>query len=264
MNPLSPVTYYLRHKRQTLLVIGLVALMTLGVCIMVRLLDTVPESYQTAANYLTRVNLVFANGPDLDPGVAAQIRSHPQIAQIIPEKGLNISLPPLISEHHFFGVSEADMLTLVEIFDLRLKEGWLPRARTNEFAVTTEMASAMGIQIGDQIDSSVGKDISGESWYLSIPAPLELVGIMESTGRETSIRMGLVSYEYVDNHELFGPPWVPGLILIPQEGRTTEVENFLENDIVSQNVNVITYKKITERTASLSTFFYLLFGLIDV
>jgi len=31
MNPLSPLTYYRRHKRQTLLLVGLVSLMTLGV-----------------------------------------------------------------------------------------------------------------------------------------------------------------------------------------------------------------------------------------
>ena len=58
---------------------------------MVRLLDSVPESYKTAANYLTRINLVFANGPVLDPGVAAQIRTHPGVALVIPEKGLEIS-----------------------------------------------------------------------------------------------------------------------------------------------------------------------------
>jgi hypothetical protein len=44
MNPLSPLTYYLRHKRQTLLLVGLVSLMTLGVFAMVRLLDSVPEN----------------------------------------------------------------------------------------------------------------------------------------------------------------------------------------------------------------------------
>jgi len=264
MNPLSPYTYFRRHKRKTLLLAGLVSLMTLGVCLMVRLLDSVPESYETAENYLTRVNLVSANGPVLDPGIAAQIRTHSGVAQMITEKGLDISLPPVISMHHFFGVSEADMLVLLGICDLRLKEGQLPRASSNQFVVTEEMAAAMGIKIGDQIDSSMGKDISGESWYASIPVPLELVGILEGAGSGTSIRLGLVSYEFVNNHELFGPPWVPGLILIPQEGYKTEVENFLENEIKSQNVNVSTYQKSTKRAAGLSGFFYLLFGLIDI
>ena len=231
---------------------------------MVRLLDSVPESYKTAANYLTRVNLVFANGPVLDAGVAAQIRTHQGLAQVIPEKGLEISLPPVISAHHFFGVSEADMLMLLETCDLRLKEGRLPIASTNQFVVTEEMAAAMGIQIGDRIDSSVGKDFSGESWYASIPVPLELVGILEGVGPGESIRFGMVSYEYVNNHELFGPPWVPGLILIPQPGHKSEVENFLENEIAPQNVTVSTYQKSLKRASGLSGFFYVLFGIIDI
>jgi putative ABC transport system permease protein len=231
---------------------------------MVRLLDSIPESYQNASNFLTRINLVSANGSVLDSGIAAQIRSHPDVAQVIPEKGLDISLPPVISSHHFFGVSEADMLVLLEICDLRLKEGQLPRASTNQFAVTEEMAAAMGIQIGDRIDSSVGKDFSGESWYASIPVPLELVGILEGTGSGTSIRLGLVSFEFVDNHELFGPPWVPGLILIPQDGRKNDVESFLENEIASQKVSVFTYQKSLKKAAAMSGTFYLLFGLIDI
>ena len=86
MNPLSPLTYYLRHKRQTFLLMGLVSLMTLGVCVMVRLLDSIPENYQIAGNYLTRVSLVSAAGQALDPGVVAQIRAHPGVAQVVQEK----------------------------------------------------------------------------------------------------------------------------------------------------------------------------------
>jgi hypothetical protein len=122
MSPLSPFTYYLRHKRQTLLLVGLVSLMTLGVCVMVRLLGSLPENYQTAGNYLAHVSLVSAQDPALDSGVVAQIRAHPGVAGVIQEKGLNISLPPIISEHHLFGVSETDMQALMDACDLRLVE----------------------------------------------------------------------------------------------------------------------------------------------
>ncbi len=264
MNPLSPLTYYRRHKRQTLLLAGLVALMTLGVCAMVRLLDSVPESYQMAANYLTRVSLVSASGPSLDPGVVAQIRAHPGVAQVVQEKGLDISLPPIISEHHLFGVSETDVRALMDAGDLRLKEGRLPRPSTNEMALSEEMVSAMGIHTGDRIDRTVGRDWTGESWYDAIPAPLELVGILEGTGSGSSIRMGFVSYEYVSNHELFGPPWTPGLVIIPQEGRKAEVDAFLETEIASLRADVATHRLLSERAAGLSLFFYAIFGVVDV
>jgi ABC-type lipoprotein release transport system permease subunit len=264
MNPLSPLTYYRRHKRQTLLLAGLVGLMTLGVCAMVRLLGSVPESYQMAANYLNRVSLVSASGPSLDQGVVAQIRAHPGVAQVIQEKGLDISLPPIVSEHHLFGVSETDMQALMEASDLGLKEGRLPRPSTNEMALSEEMASAMGIHIGDRIDRTVGRTWTGESWYDAIPAPLELVGILEGTSSRPSIRMGFVSYEYVSNHELFGPPWTPSLVIIPQEGRKAEVDMFLETGIASLRADVATHRLLSERAAGLSIFFYAIFSVVDV
>ena len=264
MNPLSPLTYYRRHKRQTLLLVGLVSLMTLGVFAMVRLLDSVPENYQIAGNYLTRVSLVSASGPSLDPGVGAQIRTHAGVAHVIQEKGLDISLPPIVSEHHLFGVSETDMQVLMDVCDLRLKEGRLPMPRTNEMALSEEMVNAMGIQIGDRIDRTVGRGWTGESWYDAIPAPLELVGILEGTESEPSVRMGFVSYEYVSNHELFGPPWTPGLVVIPQEGRKAEVDEFLEIQIASLRTEVMTHRLLSEHAAELSILFYLIFGVVDV
>ena len=264
MNPLSPLTYYRRHKRQTLLLMALISLMTLGVCAMVRLLDSMPEAYQTASNYLTRVSLVSANGSTLDPSTVAQIRTHPGVAQAIQEKGLGISLPPIISEHHLFGVSETDMQALMDVCDLHLREGRLPRPSTNEMALSEEMVYAMGIQIGDRIDRTVGRGWTGESWYDAIPAPLELVGILEGTGSEPSTRMGFVSYEYVSNHELFGPPWMPGLVIIPRESRKAEVDEFLETEIASLRTDVSTYRRLSEHTAEQSFFFYLIFGVVDV
>jgi hypothetical protein len=50
----------------------------------------------------------------------------------------------------------------------------------------------VGIHTGDRIDRTVSRDWTGESWYDAIPAPLELVGILEGTGSGSSIRMGFV------------------------------------------------------------------------
>jgi hypothetical protein len=127
MNPLSPLTYYRRHKRQTVLLMGLIALMTLGVCTMVRLLDSLPEGIYATGNYLTRVSLVSAAGPSLDPGVISQIRTNPGIAHVIQEKGLEITLPYICGEHHLFGVTRIDMEVLMETCDLVLKGGDYPR-----------------------------------------------------------------------------------------------------------------------------------------
>ena len=142
-----------------------------------------------------------------------------------------VSLPPLITQHHIFGVSETDMPVLLDAAGLRLTEGQLPRPRSNEMALSREMANAMGIQIGDSIDRTVGRGWTGESWYDGIPAPLELVGILEGEGTNPDVRLGIVSYEFVDNHELFGPPWNSSLIVIPREGTNPKWINSWKNGV---------------------------------
>jgi cell division protein FtsX len=177
---------------------------------------------------------------------------------------LSLELPPFFGEHHLFGVSQADMLTLMATTDLRLKNGRLPQPRTNELVLTEEVAAAIGLQLGDQLDNTLGRDSSGESWYEAIPSPLVLVGILEGSGSEPAVRLGFVSYEYVSSHEAFSAPWSPGLVVVAQPGRKAEVDQFLEAEIASGQTNVMTHHLLAERSAGLSATFYLTFGLVDL
>ena len=93
MNPLSPLTYYRRHKRRALLLMALIALSTLGVCVMVRLLDSVPEQYEATESYLTRLSLAYARGDAFEPGVVSQIGTHPDVVRTIPAKSLWVTVP---------------------------------------------------------------------------------------------------------------------------------------------------------------------------
>jgi ABC-type lipoprotein release transport system permease subunit len=271
MNPLSPITYYRRHLRSTLLLLSLIALITFGVCVMVRLPDSIPENWYNAGLYLTRVSLVSAAGPSLDPGVVAQIRTHPDVAQVIEEKGLPMELPALGGEYHLFGLTKADMQVLMDTCGLRLKEGRLPRPRTSEMLLSEEVANAMGIGIGGQIDRSIGEDWSGDNYYQAIPVPLRLVGILEGdpaavdvpSSPGPSIRLGFVSYEYVNNHELFTPPWAHGLVVIAREGRKAKVDDFLETEIASIRTQVRTHRQLAERSARHSQTFHLILGVVD-
>ncbi len=272
MNPLSPFTYYRRHLKSTLLLLTLIALITFGVCVMVRLLDSVPENWHNAGLYLTRVSLVSAAGPSLDPSVVAQIRAHPDVAQVIQEKGLPMELPPLAGEYHLFGLTKADMQMFIDTCDLRLKEGRLPKPHTNEMLLSEAVANAIGIGIGDQIDRSVGEDWGGDNYYQAIPVPLKLVGILEGDPAAAdvppspgpSIRLGFVSYEYVANHELFDAPWSHGLVVIAREGHKIEVDDFLETEIASARTQVRTHGQLTERSARLSQTFHLISGVVNL
>ena len=149
MNPLSPFTYYRRHKVATLLLLTLISLMTLGVCVMVRLPDTIVETAYNAERYAIHVSLVSAADSSLEPEIVSQIRTHPDVAHVWQEKSLQALLTISISEYRLFGVSEADAPVLMEACDLRLKEGRLPQAHTAEVALSEEIVAVMGARIGD-------------------------------------------------------------------------------------------------------------------
>jgi ABC-type lipoprotein release transport system permease subunit len=282
VNPLSPLTYSRRHKWQTLLLLALISLMTLGISVMVRLPDSFLEHMYYSESYATRVSLVSAIGPALDPGIVSQIRSHPDVAQVMQERGVNVIWPPITGDSHLFGVSESDIQTLLDTLDLRLKEGHLPRPHRNEIVLSETMAKGAKVWIGDELSSS-----SNQDWLLTFPSPLIVVGILEgdpsamgatqarsrqvlSASRRTgypklraSPPVGIVSYEYVNNHEAFASSWTSGLIVIAKAGCQATVDDFLETTI-SPYAEVRTNRQLVENFVRVSRNFHLLFGVVDV
>jgi ABC-type lipoprotein release transport system permease subunit len=262
MNPRSAFAYLCRHKRRALLLMALICLATLGVCIMVRLLDFLFEQVETTERYLTRVSVVRPLRGTLDPGVMAQIRVHPDVARVIPKNDLSIGVP-LNTSGGFpvFGVSEADIEVLLDAFDLRLKQGRPLRARTNEILLSEEIAEILGLKLGDQIDRSMD-----ERYFEYLPATMVLVGILESdpsSRAESGIRLGLVSLEFLDSHEVYASR-TPSLFILPQPGRKAAMDHFLENTIPSTLVVVSTHRQSQEAMESGMLIFRLIFGIVDV
>ena len=65
MNPLSPFTYYRRHKGQALLVLVLIGSLTMGVHAMVSLNNVILETMRHSTHHLTRMSRLLASkGPD--------------------------------------------------------------------------------------------------------------------------------------------------------------------------------------------------------
>ena len=266
MNPLSPLTYYRRHKRQTLLLVSIIALATLGLYATVGMMTPIRDhmSYITLGP-LTRFSMAYPEyGRFLDPAIVSQIRAHPDVARVIPENGLGlfINVPSLasLSSTRVLGVPEADLQYLLDACDLRLKEGRLLRPSTNELLLSEEFANALGLHIGDQVDRSVD-----ESLYPSIHAPLNLVGILESkpgVAPERKAYLILVSYEYLSSHELYAPRQ-SGLLIIAAEGHQAAVEAFLEDVALSSNTHLETYSQKMRSVISFRQTLYLIIGIVD-
>jgi len=274
VNPLSPFTYHRRHKRSALLLAGLITLATLGIYIMVGLLDSLTENLDVLGGQLTRFSLVYpATSDSLDPTVVSRIRVHPDVARVIQVERLYISIPLGVASSSWsvLGVSEADIPVLMEICDVRLQEGRLPQPRTNEIVLSEEIASALGLHIGDRIGHSVNDD-----YYGDLPTEMVLVGILESdpsaslnhvqgrqlrTGLGPSIRVGFASREYLESHELHSRP--SGLIVVAREGSKAAVDEFLETTILSARTDVETAARLFAMLDRIRHSFHLVCGVID-
>ena len=260
-NPLSPLVYHLRHKRSTLLLIAIVCLATVGIYVMVSVLDSIPM--RSRSSYLTKISRVYpAAGDALEPGVVAQIETHPDVARAIPDNGLHINAPTLIGldSARLAGVSQGDAQYLIAHIGLRLKEGRMFAPRTDEIVLSEVTARVLGLRLGDTIDRSVS-----EEYYGAIPAPLVLVGILESdptVNKGSSIRVGFVSYEYLASHEQFAPRPV-GLLVVAQAGRQAAVEEFLETTVASARTETETFREVSQLVTMARRGLYLIFGVVN-
>ncbi|MFN2269481.1 MAG: FtsX-like permease family protein [Anaerolineae bacterium] len=256
MNPLSPFTYYRRHKRSAMLQIALISLATVGLFILVAVLDTIPQ--RANVSYLTKLSRVIPIGGTLDPAAVSQIQTHPDVAQAIPDNGLRITMPTLLGtdSQQLLGVSPEDAQVLMRTCDVRIKEGRMFEPRTNEVVLSEEVARALNLELGSEIGRAIDQD-----HYSAIAAPLELVGILEGES-EPSVRLGFVSSEYLGSHELYAPR-ATSLLVIAKDGRKDAVDDFLETTIRSKYTEVETFALLasTYRIARIGV--YVIFGAVN-
>ncbi len=105
------------------------ALMILGVAFPVFIMLAVLDAMEPDYGYLHYVGEVAPRiGDEVDPGVAAQIRSHPAVARVIQtvSLGLQVLVPPGgAAGVSIYGVSEGDLPVLMDLFDVQIVEGRL-------------------------------------------------------------------------------------------------------------------------------------------
>jgi len=256
MNPLSPATYYLRHKRSALLQIALVSLATLGLFILVGVLDTIP--LRANVSYLTKLSRVTPTTGALDPATVSQIQTHPDVARVIPDNGLRFLLPTLLGtdSQRLLGVSPQDAGYLMQHCGVRLKQGRMFEPRTNEIVLSEEVARALDLELGSEIGRKIDPD-----YYRAIPTPLVLVGILEGASG-TSARLGFVSAEYLDSHELCAPR-ASSLLLVAKTGRKAAMDDFLETTISSKYAKVETFDLLVRTSDVTHTVVYVVFGIVN-
>jgi ABC-type lipoprotein release transport system permease subunit len=266
MNPLSPITYYIRHKGNTLLLVGLIALVTTGIEVMVGMaqpiLDHNTRSYVGFLSHLGLVRPVV--GPELDPAIVSQIRTHPDVARVIPENGsdLVINIPSIVfgASSPVLGVRQEDVTAVLDACALRLSTGRILRPNTNEFVISIEFAEALGLRIGD----TIGRGIA-EEHYPNIEAPMVLVGTLESdptVAPPDRAQVIIASYEYLASHEAYRPR-TSGLLVIARENRKGAVDDWLEQSVASPHAHVQTASTRMARLQRSQRLLQLVLGTVD-
>jgi len=240
MNPLSPLIYYRRHKKQGALLLALIGLATTGLYLMVALSWAIfVEPLRSNRMFLSRLSVVMTF--ESEPGVVAQIRVNPDVARVVPATiSFGISLPEVLGDgtnwFNLLGLTEEDVPYVLERCGATLKEGRLLRPRSREIVLSEKVAVNLGLQVGDIIHNKVDPNL-----YTNVVDPLQVVGILES-----DVRLGIVSYEYLSSHELYRT-FPTRFLIIPREGREAPVDNWLRNEILSSRTGVSTYQSLTEQ-----------------
>jgi ABC-type lipoprotein release transport system permease subunit len=227
MNPLSPLTYYRRHKSGTALLVVIVALVTLAVGTMVSVLDSFIENMALDIAYLDSVSAIYPTaGDELDPGIAAQVRAHPDVERVIPESGMTLNHPALIGSNwaRVLVIPVAEMADLLRACGLRIQEGRLPAVNAPELALSVDTARALGLRLGDRVSRATNLE-----YYGALSSEVTLVGLLDQDPavEERNVRLSLMSYEYVIGHEGYAPR-ATGLLIIPRPGRTATLNRFLD------------------------------------
>jgi hypothetical protein len=199
----------------------------------------------------------------VDPGVAAQIRSHPAVVRVIQTVPLwvGVTVPPGGgSEVNVYGVSEGDLPVLMDLFDVQLVEGRMPRPRSNEIVISRVTALNRGLRVGDTIGRPV-QERSGEDNPLiadDIPIEMVIVGLLS----RDDLWLGFTSLEYLQSHELTASR-SPRLLVVPAEKRKGELDAWLEGSVASAQTRVYTYDAERRDFEEIMRLIMLLFAAVE-
>ena len=250
--PLAPATYYGRHRRRALLLVGGMGLMILAVTLFVFALALSADAQEPLLGYLRRVSIVRSPNPvhDLDPDVVARLATHPAVERTIPiaprNHVLSAAIPPFTSaEASPFGVYARDMAYLVELFALELKEGRLPQPGSNEMVIPEALAQNRNLAVGDVIGDPDQPAYPGAP---ALETEFVISGIFaRPADPEEENWLGFVSLEYLESSGPFPQPRVPPLIVVPKAGQKDALDAWLEGELAGRETSVLTYRRQISR-----------------
>jgi ABC-type lipoprotein release transport system permease subunit len=250
--PLAPATFYKRHRRRAVLLISGMSLVVMAVVLIIFTLAVSADAQEPLLGYLSRVSIVRSPGiiQNLDPGLVAQVKTHPAVERVIPTAPrshmLGAYIPPFTSvEVNPFAVYAEDMAYLVELYGLDLKQGHLPRPNTNEMVIPETLAQNRDLEVGDVIGDPDQPAYPGAS---SLPAEFVISGIFARPSEpKDGEGWGFFSLEFLKSHQVYPIPDSPPLIVVPKAGQKETLDDWLENELAAGGASVLTHRQQVAR-----------------
>jgi len=247
-NPLKPAFFYRRHPLRSVLLIGSMGIMILAVVLFIFSLSITSDAKEPFLDYLTHVSIVQSPGMvnSLDPSGLALVKEHPSVERVIPfaprYNMLNVYIPPFASaDGSPFGVYHDDLIYLVELYGLDLKQGHLPRPGTNEMVISEALAKNRNLKIGDVVGDPEQPAYPGAP---ALDQEFVISGIFSQPKEpKTGNGWGFISLEFLENQSTFEIPGSPSILIVPKEGQKDQLDDWLENELAQQNISVVTYRQ---------------------
>jgi ABC-type lipoprotein release transport system permease subunit len=248
--PLASWTFYRRHKRRAVLTAGAMALMIIAVVMFIFLQTATRDAQKASLGYLRRMSIVsprFGSGPQ--SGLATQLRTHPAVERVIPFRQftmLSILVPPGGNASiNPFAVYAEDLAYLVQLYDLELQEGYLPRPRSNQVVISQVVAQNRALQVGDILGDPDRPAYPGAS-RIRVPTEFVISGIFARPQAGEEHWLCFVSLEFIESHEAYN---LPGnatypLIVVPRAGQKAALDDWLERELAGADVRVQTYRQV--------------------
>ena len=173
-------------------------------------------------------------------GLEAAASKIPGVASVERDSYAHIDLTLLAGDASFdlYGLNPAAMQSMLDLYHDHLAAGRLPRQDRPEIALSSEVARARGVHMGDVVGSDVNE-------LDSLPEHFTIVGIIDGP-----TRLGLIPHQYMINNYFFSRRY-QALLVIPEPGRVADVRAPLHKLIDKQPYRIFDGPFVAEKIDSL-------------
>lgn len=238
MNPLSAFKHHFKNRRKAL---SLFLPVLLGVIIIYLLQMIVVSQYQI-------IDRTYVEPQKYYSSIAAKTKviDNDTLSNIFSMKSDYDRVMPWVSHYTYIDtvidnrigtkvltVKNEDMEWLISKLNLKVKEGRIPKAGTNEIILHSVVAENKNLGVGDRIGGGIQKNEALEGDKL-------IVGLLEG---ESIVSFDSLEH-WMDMNQVTSDDYSTGILISPKHGKEIEVSNFI-NSINDQGIDVRTYDLVS-------------------